>query len=178
MPRVGVLYSASDPTSGSELPGTTECSRIERVSSRGSWPNQRARDRARFVPEVPQKGGNRRPGAKLEFVCIFGHDAIVKPTALGPVANTDTKLLNYGLFQKGPSFGTGRGEHPLSCDSPGLDSEPLGWPLFRCHMVWRKRVLRNRDSRPKPKMRSVQLFKKASSTGVSLARSQTQTLSC
>ena len=34
---------------------------------------------------------------------------IVKPTALGPVANTDTKLLIYGLFQKRPSFGTGRG---------------------------------------------------------------------
>ena len=27
---------------------------------------------------------------------------IVKPTALGPGANTDTKLLIYGLFQKGP----------------------------------------------------------------------------
>ena len=26
---------------------------------------------------------------------------IVKPTALGPLANTDTKLLIYGLFQKG-----------------------------------------------------------------------------
>ena len=26
---------------------------------------------------------------------------IVKPTALGPVANTDPKLLIYGLFQKG-----------------------------------------------------------------------------
>ena len=26
---------------------------------------------------------------------------IVQPTALGPVANTDTKLLIYGLFQKG-----------------------------------------------------------------------------
>ena len=26
---------------------------------------------------------------------------IVKPTALGPVANTDTKFLIYGLFQKG-----------------------------------------------------------------------------
>ena len=33
---------------------------------------------------------------------------IVKPTALGPVANTDTKLLIYGLFQKRPNFGTGR----------------------------------------------------------------------
>ena len=26
---------------------------------------------------------------------------LVKPTALGPVANTDTNLLIYGLFQKG-----------------------------------------------------------------------------
>ena len=26
---------------------------------------------------------------------------IVKPTAFGPVANTDTKFLIYGLFQKG-----------------------------------------------------------------------------
>ena len=26
---------------------------------------------------------------------------IVKPTALSPVANTDTKFLIYGLFQKG-----------------------------------------------------------------------------
>ena len=26
---------------------------------------------------------------------------IVKPTALGPVANTDTKFLIYDLFQKG-----------------------------------------------------------------------------
>ena len=26
---------------------------------------------------------------------------IIKPTALGPVANTDTKLLIYGLFHKG-----------------------------------------------------------------------------
>ena len=33
--------------------------------------------------------------AGLEFVCVFGHDA------LGPGANTDTKLLIYGLFQKG-----------------------------------------------------------------------------
>ena len=34
---------------------------------------------------------------------------IVKPTALGPVANKDTKLLIYG-FSKGPSFSTGRGQ--------------------------------------------------------------------
>ena len=39
--------------------------------------------------------------AGFEFVCVFGHKAIVKPTALGPVANTDTTLLIDGLFQKG-----------------------------------------------------------------------------
>ena len=46
---------------------------------------------------------------------------IVKPTALGPVANTDTKLLIYGLFPKRPSSGTGRDrlftEHSLSPSS-------------------------------------------------------------
>ena len=38
---------------------------------------------------------------------------IVKPTALGPVANTDTKLLICGLFQKG---------RVLAQD--GIDTEP------------------------------------------------------
>ena len=33
---------------------------------------------------------------------------IVKPTALGPVANTDTKLPDLWPISKGPSFGTGR----------------------------------------------------------------------
>ena len=46
---------------------------------------------------------------------------IVKPTALGPVANTDTKLLIYGLFQKGRVLaqdGVARGtafEYPVYC---------------------------------------------------------------
>ena len=44
---------------------------------------------------------------------------IVKPTALGPVANTDTKLLIYGAISKGPSFGTGR-DVCLSC--PGEEA--------------------------------------------------------
>ena len=39
---------------------------------------------------------------------------IVKPTALGPVANTDTKLLIYGAISKGPSFGTGRARRVLT----------------------------------------------------------------
>ena len=35
---------------------------------------------------------------------------IVKPMALGPVANTDTKLLIYGLFQKGRVLAQDGGE--------------------------------------------------------------------
>ena len=35
------------------------------------------------------------------MVTIRPPKTIVKPMALGPVANTDTKLLIYGLFQKG-----------------------------------------------------------------------------
>ena len=39
---------------------------------------------------------------------------IVKPTALGPVANTDTKLLIYGLFQKGRVLAQDEGTEELS----------------------------------------------------------------
>ena len=77
---------------------------------------------------------------------------IVKPTALGPGANTDTKLLIYGLFQKGrvlaqdaycqPSLDT---SHPKRPGAPILSSfvfldttgvtrdalEGLNWPHFR-----------------------------------------------
>ena len=42
---------------------------------------------------------------------------IVKPTALGPVANTDTKLLIYGLFQKG---------RVLAQDGVEVDRDKLG----------------------------------------------------
>ena len=54
--------------------------------------------------------------------------AIVKPTALGPVANTDTKLLIYGLFQKGRVFAQdgvadgGVWSHPVSA----ISSLPFG----------------------------------------------------
>ena len=37
----------------------------------------------------------------MDLKIIPSGQTIVKPTALGPVANTDTKLLIYGLFQKG-----------------------------------------------------------------------------
>ena len=48
---------------------------------------------------------------------------IVKPTALGPVANTDTKLLIYGLFQMGRVLAqdgvavTAVWSHPVSAKS-------------------------------------------------------------
>ena len=45
---------------------------------------------------------------------------IVKATALGPVANTDTKLLIYGLFQKGRVLAQdGEGDATL-CVHPGI----------------------------------------------------------
>ena len=37
----------------------------------------------------------------MELKITPSGQTIVKPTALGPVANTDTKMLIYGLFQKG-----------------------------------------------------------------------------
>ena len=37
----------------------------------------------------------------MELKITTSGQTIVKPTALGPGANTDTKLLIYGLFQKG-----------------------------------------------------------------------------
>ena len=37
----------------------------------------------------------------MDLKITLSGQTIVKPTALGPVANTDTKLLIYGLFQKG-----------------------------------------------------------------------------
>ena len=41
---------------------------------------------------------------------------IVEPTALGPVANTDTKLLIYQLFQKGRVLAQdGKAAHCVRC---------------------------------------------------------------
>ena len=47
---------------------------------------------------------------------------IVKPTALGPVANTDTKLLIYGLFQKGRVLAQDGGidMSPVLCQNSAL----------------------------------------------------------
>ena len=66
------------------------------------------------------------------------HKTIVKPTALGPVANTDTKLLIYGLFQKGRVLAQDgirsrlsleqawHGVHFLMCETADKAPAPLG----------------------------------------------------
>ena len=63
---------------------------------------------------------------------------IVKPTALGPVANTDTKLLIYGLFQKGrvlaqDGVADGAGwSHPVS--AKGI------WAVLTARLALRRRL--------------------------------------
>ncbi len=59
---------------------------------------------------------------------------IVKPTALGPGANTDTKLLIYGLFQKGRVLaqdGVATLERLVAAkglaDSPEFDARKEAW---------------------------------------------------
>ena len=52
---------------------------------------------------------------------------IVKPTALGPVANTDTKLLIYGLFQKGRVLAQdGVGSQPCGAKYPRFCADSKG----------------------------------------------------
>ena len=56
---------------------------------------------------------------------------IVKPTTLGPVANTDTKLLIYGLFQKGRVLAQGR-------DDPVLYQNSALLKDHGCNLMHRK----------------------------------------
>ena len=61
----------------------------------------------------------------MELKITPSGQTIVKPTALGPGANTDTKLLIYGLFQKG---------RVLAQDDPKFNIRrdiPLGLCEFR-----------------------------------------------
>ena len=50
---------------------------------------------------------------------------IVKPTALGPGANTDTKLLIYGLFQKGRVLAQ---DGPRVASLTGILPDPISTP--------------------------------------------------
>ena len=61
----------------------------------------------------------------MELKITPSGQTIVKPTALGPVANTDSKLLIYGLFQKGrvlaqDGINKNRKRH-------GFEKRSLGW---------------------------------------------------
>ena len=51
---------------------------------------------------------------------------IVKPTALGPVANTDTKLLIYGLFQRGRVLAQDAGSQSCGAKYPGFCADSKG----------------------------------------------------
>ena len=67
---------------------------------------------------------------------------IVKPTALGPVANTDTKLLIYGLFQEG---------RVLAQDGM-LDADIRGF-FDAINHGWLMKVVEHRTLHPYPEQR-------------------------
>ena len=57
---------------------------------------------------------------------------IVKPTALGPVANTDTKLLIYGLFQSGRVLAQDGGE---TMGDDVMAAALIDRILHHCHVI-------------------------------------------
>ncbi len=70
---------------------------------------------------------------------------IVKPTALGPVANTDTKLLDLWPISKGPSFGTGRDLLDLG-DGIALDRQDArSVGSWRIRLVLFRRIVQDND---------------------------------
>ena len=56
---------------------------------------------ALVLPAVALGSQTAEPPPPICMVTTRPPKTIVKPTALGPVANTDTKLLICGLFQRG-----------------------------------------------------------------------------
>ena len=58
-------------------------------------------DRTRLTQPATTSSRNCAWYVIMELKITPSGQTIVKPTALGPVANTDSKLLIYGLFQKG-----------------------------------------------------------------------------
>ena len=68
----------------------------------------------------------------MELKITPSGQTIVKPTALGPGANTDTKLLIYGLFQKGRVLAQdGVGNWALRVNQEMLSSETQPNPCPR-----------------------------------------------
>ena len=78
----------------------------------------------------------------MELKITPSGQTIVKPTALGPVANTDTKLLIYGLFQKGRVLAQ---DGILDADIRGFfDAIDHGWLM---------KVVEHRTLHPYPEQR-------------------------
>ena len=71
----------------------------------------------------------------MELKITPSGQTIVKPTALGPVANTDSKLLIYGLFQKG---------RVLAQDGTRIAGRNVTLPGHWCHLVRRGEDLHDR----------------------------------
>ena len=66
---------------------------------------------------------------------------IVKPTALGPVANTDTKLLIYGLFQRGRVLAQDAEASPAARNTLDSARIPRASKLLICGLFQKGRVL-------------------------------------
>ena len=108
---------------------------------------------------------------------------IVKPTALGPGANTDTKLLIYGLFQKGRVLAQD-GVEPICRTLPiapstyyeqkAREKDPSRLPArAKRDVQLRGHGLRtDQDRRSRP----VRKHKRTQDSCAALARSQSQTL--
>ena len=78
----------------------------------------------------------------MELKITPSGQTIVKPTALGPVANTDSKLLIYGLFQKGRVLAQ---DGILDADIRGFfDAIDHGWLM---------KVVEHRTLHPYPEQR-------------------------
>ena len=77
-----------------------------------------ARDRARFVPEVPQKGGNRRPGARSLSSFVFLDTTGFQVCSSLPVARPTADLSQPAVCTPGGPVAATR--------SPGVGSQPCG----------------------------------------------------
>ena len=75
------------------------------------------------------------------MVTIRPPKTIVKPTALGPVANTDTKLLIYGLFQRGRVLAQDAEASPAARNTLDSARIPRASKLLICGLFQKGRVL-------------------------------------
>ena len=83
----------------------------------------------------------------MELKITPSGQTIVKPTALGPVANTDTKLLIYGLFQKGRVLAQDGVAVPGGFRDAGASLVPSIYSSAAACFVYCCPVLRNKSIR-------------------------------